>query len=432
MAANRNYSSVARQATLGSGISGSSTVVTVDQTTGFPTTPFTLVIDPGRAQEEIVTVTAQVGLNLTIARGQDGSTAVPHDAGATLRHMATARDYRDAAEHIGLTAGVHGISGDVVGATDDQTLDNKTFTPIGTDHTAIVIKAGAGQSAPLLIFQEPGGTSISQFNANGSFQALNGLNVVGQFAAQAATTVDVPLSVKGAASQSGHLASFKNSSNTELSFVGPDGSWNGPVNGTVTGTLTGAISSASIINSGTITSTGQITSSGVVQGTNFIGTNGQTAVTTANVGQVPMVITSPTGHTVSALAVRDQATNASRAGIWGESGVWQLYHGGDPANHVPFKIRSGITTVHVANGDNQNSVSISFPGSVNFDVTPMMVATINGYPVGSGKLVARVSAVTTSGCTIWAVVPDGSGVTAAVDVTIGWIAIQSLPTSAAG
>lgn len=232
MTANRNYSSVARAVTLTASVSGSATAVPVSDTTGFPSVPFTLVMDPGRTGEEVITVRAQVGLTLTVDRGQDGTTAVPHDAGATLRHMATARDFRDAAEHVGLSNGVHGISGSVVGDNDDQVLDNKTFQALGTDHTPIYIQAAASQTAPLLVFQEPGGSPVVSYNYIGA----QGLSAVGSQTIQAASPGMIPLTVKGASGQATDLLQFDDSNGVNLSRVDSTGKFFGAVAGDLTAT----------------------------------------------------------------------------------------------------------------------------------------------------------------------------------------------------
>lgn len=99
-------------------------------------TPFTVVLDPDTSSEEIVSVTARVGSNWTILRAQDGTVAVPHSTGARFRHMMTARDLREPQEHIDATTGVHGVGsgeGNVVGTSKSQTLTNKTIS--GTSNT---------------------------------------------------------------------------------------------------------------------------------------------------------------------------------------------------------------------------------------------------------------------------------------------------------
>lgn len=124
----RNYSSTAAETSLSSGITGLSTTMQVVSTSGFPvSTPYTLVIDPGKPEEEIVDVTAVSGLTLTITRAVDGTSATAHSVGAVVRHMATARDFRESQEHIAAGSNVHGVSGSVVGTTSAQSLSNKTL-----------------------------------------------------------------------------------------------------------------------------------------------------------------------------------------------------------------------------------------------------------------------------------------------------------------
>jgi hypothetical protein len=151
----RFYSSTSGEMELQADITAASTTMLVDSTTGLPgTTPFTLVIDPGTT-EEIVDVTGVSSLTLTITRGVDGSSAQSHSAGAKIRHMATARDFRESQEHIAATA-AHGTAGAVVGTSDTQTLTNKNLTSgtntfpssLATDaelsaHTALTAAHGA-------------------------------------------------------------------------------------------------------------------------------------------------------------------------------------------------------------------------------------------------------------------------------------------------
>lgn len=144
----RYYSSIATSKTLLSSINSSVTSIVLSDLTGLPAQyPYTLVIDHDTASEEIVTVTGFVtGTTLTVTRGQDGSSASSHSAGATVRHMVTARDLQESQNHIDTstlhvptqtgqsgkflttngTAASWATAGDVL-LTGTQTLTNKTI-----------------------------------------------------------------------------------------------------------------------------------------------------------------------------------------------------------------------------------------------------------------------------------------------------------------
>jgi hypothetical protein len=125
----RYFSSTAGLMALQATITPTSTSIVVDTVTGLPgSTPFTLVLDAGTSLEEICDCTGISGTTLTVVRGIDGSPAQAHSSGATVRHMAIARDFREANTHINSTAGVHGVAGALVGTTDVQTVTNKDLT----------------------------------------------------------------------------------------------------------------------------------------------------------------------------------------------------------------------------------------------------------------------------------------------------------------
>ena len=136
MAINRYYSAIAQDTTITSGITSSSTTVVVAGTTGYPTSyPFALALDYGSALEEIVDVTGVAGLTLTITRAVNGTTAVAHAAGATVRHVITARDLTDAQTHYNtaLSAGAHGITGAL--ATFFGSTTSANLASVVTDET---------------------------------------------------------------------------------------------------------------------------------------------------------------------------------------------------------------------------------------------------------------------------------------------------------
>jgi hypothetical protein len=135
MAQKRYYASTAKQASLSTGIDSTVLSITLDLVTGFPSNyPYTLVIDPDTNKEELVKVTASGGgTTLTVTRGEDSTSNVAHSAGATVRHVVSGQDFNEFSAHIGsaatpTTAGVHGVTGNVVGTTDAQTLSAKILS----------------------------------------------------------------------------------------------------------------------------------------------------------------------------------------------------------------------------------------------------------------------------------------------------------------
>jgi hypothetical protein len=145
----RNYSATAIETTLVNSITSAATgdtttSVAVVSVSGFPSAPFTLILQPDTNKEEVVTVTTVVGTTLTIIRGQDLTQAVAHSAGSSVRHGVSAREFKELQTHIsargydtdssilsGVDTHVHGIvtgEGDVVGTAKAQTLTNKIYS----------------------------------------------------------------------------------------------------------------------------------------------------------------------------------------------------------------------------------------------------------------------------------------------------------------
>jgi hypothetical protein len=90
-----------------------------------------MVLDPDTINEEIVTVSAlSAGTTVTITRGQDGSSAVAHDAGVTVKHMITARDLQEPQTHMNASTSVHGIADTaaLVLTTDSRMTNARTPT----------------------------------------------------------------------------------------------------------------------------------------------------------------------------------------------------------------------------------------------------------------------------------------------------------------
>jgi hypothetical protein len=171
----RNFSATAIETTLVNSISSAATgdtttSVSVVSVSGYPSVPFTLIFGPDTNKEEVVTVSAINGTTLQIIRGQDGTQAVSHTAGTSIRHGVSGRDFKEEQTHIAArgydtdttilsNAGqthVHGLQtgdGSIVGSDQSVTLTRKTLTtPVingatltGTvSSTASIVVSGAG------------------------------------------------------------------------------------------------------------------------------------------------------------------------------------------------------------------------------------------------------------------------------------------------
>lgn len=130
----------------------SDTSMTVDSASGFPTQyPYTLIIEPDTALEEVVDVTAAVGNVLTITRGVDSTTASAHAAGSVVYHGISARDPREANAHVNATTGIHGTTGSLVDTDSAQTIVGaKNFTGGLTTPAGDVVTVGGAQTITAL------------------------------------------------------------------------------------------------------------------------------------------------------------------------------------------------------------------------------------------------------------------------------------------
>lgn len=241
----RNYSAIAIETSLTASIpsqsAGSSyTSFTVASNSGFPTVPFTLILDPDTSKEEVVTVTAQVGSSTTytIKRGEDNTTGLAHSAGATVRHGVSGRDFTEEQTHIaarGYDADssilsnasqthVHGlVSGDgsVVGSTQAVVLTRKTLgtgTSIsGTvDNSAGTISGGTITGAVVTGLTTP--TTSSQAAPKSYVDSILGSATAASSSATAAAS-SAAAAVTSANSASTSAASSLTSANSAAASV---------------------------------------------------------------------------------------------------------------------------------------------------------------------------------------------------------------------
>ena len=133
----RNYTNTAPLLQISGDIAPAATVITVASTSGYPTVPFTIALERGTVNAEVVLCTGKTGTTFTVTRGWDGTTAVTHLSGAALEHTSAAADYTDANAHVYDTA------------RDDHTqyLRKATWTAKG----AIVAASGAATPVALAV-----------------------------------------------------------------------------------------------------------------------------------------------------------------------------------------------------------------------------------------------------------------------------------------
>jgi hypothetical protein len=165
----RYYSNVAVQDTLASTISNSATSIVAGSGSpqGYPTSfPFTLSLEPGSANFELVSVSSGAGTSASpwvVTRGYDGTLARSHNAASTLVHAWSANDLTTAAQHyaMGSGSGVHGLpasawAGNATVTINETTLANSTTNVVtwsgipGTyEHLLIVVQARLTETTAL-------------------------------------------------------------------------------------------------------------------------------------------------------------------------------------------------------------------------------------------------------------------------------------------
>ena len=141
--ARRDFAGGAAETTLNGSITDSSSSISITSSTGWPSGSagkFYAVIDPGLSTEEKVLVTSRSGTTLsTVSRGQDGTTAVAHSSGATIRHCVSAVDFDEANYWVAELTGAATAAGDLVVADDTNSLTKLTK---GSASTVLQVSSG--------------------------------------------------------------------------------------------------------------------------------------------------------------------------------------------------------------------------------------------------------------------------------------------------
>lgn len=303
-----NYSNTSLETSLSASITSSATTMSLVSTAGLPVTyPFSLVVDYGLATAEVVTVTGLAGAALVVVRGQDGTAAQAHNAGATVVHAVVARDLREPQTHMAASTDVHGVgaSSAVVGTATTQTLTNKTLA--GGSNTI----TGLGNSSI---------TDLAASKLTGNFNEVN---------AVATADGNVALKATGTATATANVLEVYKGG-TRQAYVGSAG--DAYFNGTLgsfgnLSTQSHASISGNITVGGGVTASGQITSGayGTFNGDLGAGPNVRSIVPYANFGVLASTNAAPTaiirgmsGQTVDLLQFQNNAgTNVATIGVGG-------------------------------------------------------------------------------------------------------------------
>lgn len=411
----RNYSAVAVQTTLSEPLNSTAVIARVGDVTGWPAPPFTLIIDKDQAAEEVVEVT-DVSLNvITIVRGVDGSPPLPHEAGAPVVHGVSARDFREPNIHGNSPSGVHGVTGALVGTSDPQTLDRKTFLSSDGTGPALTIRQAPGQAGNMVEVRTSTGVLVGYIDA-GATLVVPQVRTTTKASFTPATAAGTAVEVRAKAGQTADLVRVLDTADEVLFSVGPGGNVFAP--NLTQDTLNATDVVAQTVSTGTLAVTGNTSLANVgvtsLSSTGAVTTSGLNVTGSANVGSLS------TGSLTSGAAGVAELTAAS--GTFSGS----LTHQGT----IPVPRMAAGTASLSLTSDFSGVVAITFP-SGRFTVPPIVQVCLRNAVAGSGSLSARAINVTSNGCDIY-VYTGNNAVTTATGVSVQWTAVQMTSGSAAG
>ena len=93
----RNYTNDAPQLALTTAINTAAVTLAVTSTAGYPDVPFTITLERGTVNQEVVLCTAKTATTFTVTRA---ASPKAHAIGAAVEHTTEALDYREANDHV--------------------------------------------------------------------------------------------------------------------------------------------------------------------------------------------------------------------------------------------------------------------------------------------------------------------------------------------
>lgn len=450
-----NYSNTAAETTLSGSIGAPDASIVVLSATGLPVTfPYSLVLDYLQPTAEIVTVNSAVGTTLAVTRGQDGTAAQAHTAGARVVHAVVARDLREASLHGAATTDVHGIGvgAAVVGTTTAQTLSGKTinggsntiqnvpasqvngtFKNLKTEanvagDVAMTVDAAVGQTADLQQWRDSADVPVMKINAAGEPV------LPAQVRANVATNINANTTITGTLAATGAVTAQAGATVTgtaTATTVASTGATNVGGNLAVTGTsnLAGAVTA-----NGGVTSSGAITGGTVAATGNATvgGTLGVTGTTTAQ--QIDVSRAAGANPVIRAKTNADTSwrTQLRADGVldFGPGGVGafdtNLYRGAADQlktddnlmikEHLALRGESGAQLFSFT-AQTSDFADIVF--ATPFPTAPIVVATVASNAGNTSGWTARVASITTTG---FRLTVSGTSNTWA-GIPVNWIAV---------